>query len=123
MIRLNNKLFPTLLAIIALFITSFYLSSNRITDSDLINTQLLASDKKQNQQESSVKQKIEDDFENAFIKQYTPLIGCEDLFAESPDARCELHLEEAKNQFKDEFIKERGLPKNTFEEIKLSFAE
>lgn len=80
------------------------------------------SNQKQQQQENTIKQKLAEDFENAFIKQYTPLVGCEDLYKNEPELKCELHLEKAKNQFKDEYIKDRGLPKNTFEELKLSLA-
>ncbi len=123
MTRQNNKTISIFIAIIALFATSFYLSSNRITENDSIQTEFTVSNEKQVQQESSVKQKIEDDFENAFIKQYTPLVGCEDVYADNPESRCEMHLEKAKEQFKDVFIKERGLPKNTFEEFKLSFSD
>ena len=106
-----------------LFISSFYLSSLRTQSDPLVTSQNFVSNQKQAHQENALKQKLITDFEKAFVKQYTPLVGCEDLFAENQAAKCRIHLEQAKNEFKNEFIKNRGLPKNTFEDLKLSLVD
>ncbi len=104
----------------ALFIGGFYISSLRTQSDTMVTSQNLVSNEKQAHQENALKEKLVTDFEKAFIKQYTPLVGCEDLFAENQTAKCRMHREDAKNDFKNEFIKNRGLPKNTFEDLKLS---
>ena len=119
---ITKKLIPWV-TVIALFIFGFYLSSQRNTPSVTLVVQqndyaeYLLDDK-----DYSVRQKLINDFEIAFLKQYTPLVGCEELESENKSTECRNHLKQAKNEFKQQFIKTRGLPKNTFEEIKLSFA-
>jgi hypothetical protein len=107
----------------ALFAGGFYLSSLRSQSDSNTSGQIVASNENQAHQEFTLKQKLATDFEKAFFKQYAPLIGCEDLFAENLPTKCRKHLENAKNDFKNEFIKNRGLPKNTFEDLKLSFVD
>ncbi len=112
--------------IIAVFTFGFYLSSQRDHSAEIhtLTSESSVVDKISAQQDhAALKQKLSDDFEIAFLKQYTPLVGCEDLHNQKPSAKCSQHLEQAKNDFKDEFIKNRGLPKNTFEALKLSFTE
>ncbi len=109
--------------VIALFIFGFYLSSQRNTPSvTLVVQQNDYAENLLDDKDYSVRQKLINDFEIAFLKQYTPLVGCEELDSENKSNECRNHLEQAKNEFKQQFIKTRGLPKNTFEEIKLSFA-
>ena len=102
----------------ALFVGGFYLSSQRTQTDSIPTSQNLVLNK-----EDALKEKLVTDFEKAFIKQYTPLVGCEDLFAENKTANCKMHMEQAKNEFKNEFILNRGLPKNTFENLKLSLVD
>jgi len=111
--------------VIAIFSLGFYLSSQRINHSNQSNlsTQQNISENQAEKIDYSVKQKLVDDFENAFLKQYTPLIGCEDLDLEMKTGKCIQHLEQAKNDFKQQFIKNRGLPKETFEDLKLSLVD
>ena len=70
----------------------------------------------------SVKQKLMEDFEQAFLKQYTPPLGCQDLELKIKPKQCIEHLKQSKNDFKQQFIKNRGLPKDTFEELKLGLS-
>ncbi len=112
------------ITVIVIFIFSFYLSSQRSTYS--VNIVAQQNDPSENQlddKDYSVRQKLINDFEIAFLKQYTPLVGCEELDSEDKSATCRNHLEQAKNNFKQQFIKTRGLPINTFEELKLSFTD
>ena len=112
------------ITVIVIFIFGFYLSSQRSTNS--INIVAQQNDLSENQlddKDYSVRQKLINDFEIAFLKQYTPLVGCEELDSENKSATCRNHLEQSKNNFKQQFIKTRGLPKNTFEELKLSFSD
>ena len=101
----------------------FYLSSQHTQFSDSSNTSLQnkLSENQLNDKDSSIRQKLANDFETAFLKQYTPLVGCEELDNNTKTAKCSQHLEQAKNDFKQQFIKNRGLPKDTFEDLKLSF--
>ncbi|MEM7401413.1 MAG: hypothetical protein AAF304_05625 [Pseudomonadota bacterium] len=121
--RNSVKTIFILFTAIALFIGGFYLSSLRKQSDVTVTSQNLASNEKQAHQENALKEKLVTDFEKAFIKQYTPLVGCEDLFAENQTTKCRMHREDAKNEFKNEFIKNRGLPKNTFEDLKLSLVD
>ena len=121
--RNSVKTIIILITASALFVGGFYLSSLRSNSDPTITSQSLASNENHAQQEVALKQKLVTDFEKAFIKQYTPLIGCEDLFAKNQTDNCRMHLENAKNEFKNEFIKNRGLPKTTFEDLKLSLVE
>ena len=109
--------------ILAIFLFSFYLTSQKNT-SITINQANLTNNKSSliqiDEQNLALKQKLIEDFEDAFLKQYTPLLGCEAIHNAQKDQKCAQHLEHEKNLFKQEFIKSRGLPKNTFEEIKLS---
>lgn len=119
----SKKVLPWILVIIT-FSLGFYLSSHRInpTDQTNLSTQNNISKNQADKVDYSVKQKLADDFEDAFLKQYTPLIGCEDLELDVKADKCSRHIEQAKNDFKQQFIKNRGLPKATFEDLKLSFA-
>lgn len=112
--------------IIALFVFGFYLSTqherpiaNHMTTvfNDTANKSQI------DDKDISVRKKLINDFEIAFLKQYTPLLGCKVLDNEVNPDKCDRHLEQAKNDFKQQFIKNRGLPKNTFDELKLSFLE
>ncbi len=112
--------------IIALFVFGYYLSTQH--EKPIINhmTTALNDTDNMNQiddKDFSVRQKLINDFEIAFLKQYTPLMGCEVLDDEIKSDKCRQHLEQAKNDFKQQFIKNRGLPKNTFKELKFSFIE
>ena len=111
--------------IICIFIFGYFLFSNQKhqTESTQLSSENNVIDKKLDHQELALKQKLIDDFENAFLKQYTPLIGCEEFHIENQSNKCNQHLEKAKHDFKDEFIKSRGLPKNTFEELELGQVE
>lgn len=109
-----TKNIPLLIAILFIFIISFYLSSQR---------KPLSEQQVSKQSNFSVKQKLAEDFETAFLKQYTPLIGCEDLNNLSKSSKCSQHIKQAKHDFKQQFIKNRGLPKETFEDLKLSFVD
>lgn len=119
-----KNIFPWII-IICIFIFGYYLFSKQQPSRE--NSQLSSLDnsidKKLDNQELALKQKLIDDFENAFLKQYTPLIGCEEFHIENQSKKCSQHLEKAKHDFKDEFIESRGLPKNTFEELELSQVE
>lgn len=117
------KPFILSLTIIVIFTLSFYFSSQRHKAADvtsIIDEQSLNVIAQTNQ-EISLKQKLVEDFEAAFFKQYTPPVGCEVLLKKNQSIECKQHLQQAKNEFKADFIKYRGLPKNTFEELKLSF--
>lgn len=101
----------------------FYLSTqrNQLTNDTLAKQHKNFAENQLDDRDYSVRQKLINDFEIAFLKQYTPLIGCEVLDSEVKTDECNQHIEQAKNDFKQQFIKNRGLPKNTFEELKLSF--
>ena len=119
-----KKIIPWVIAIIV-FLLGFYLTTQRQLLVENRNLTMVEPSAKadHDHQELALKQKLIDDFENAFLKQYTPILGCEEILNENQSAECSQHLEQAKNDFKEEFIKNRGLPKNTFEELKLSFVE
>ena len=123
--RTITKTLTPWITVIALFIFGYYLSSHRTTSSDnhIASLQNDSSESQLDDKYYSVRQKLINDFEMAFLKQYTPIIGCKMLDSEVKTAECSQHLEQAKNDFKQQFIKNRGLPKNTFEELKLSFVE
>lgn len=74
-------------------------------------------------QEKVIKQRVIEDFENAFLKQYTAPVGCEGWENDSDIARCTNHQLKAKQAFKQDYIKTRGLPKNTFDYQKFSFRD
>ena len=120
-----TKTRPPWITFIALFIFGCYLPYHRTTSSDnhIASLQNDSSESQLDDKYYSVRQKLINDFEMAFLKQYTPIIGCKVLDSEVKTAECSQHLEQAKNDFKQQFIKNRGLPKNTFEELKLSFVE
>jgi hypothetical protein len=113
------------ITIIFIFSIGFYLSSQRtqIAEQKNLSTENNYSENQADKIDNSVKQKLADDFESAFLKQYTPLIGCENLENATKSNKCSQHIEQAKNDFKQQFIKNRGLPKETFEDLKLSFAD
>ena len=120
---ITNKLLFWI-AIILIFLFSFYLSSQRTqpVEQNNFSTQNNHSLNQANKIDYSVKQKLADDFEIAFLKQYTPIIGCEDIENAAKSKKCSQHIEQAKNDFKQQFIKNRGLPKETFEDLKLSLS-
>lgn len=125
MIRKATHSLTLWLTIIAIFSLGFYFSSQRTQNNEVT---AIMSEKSNQQmmlvnQELALKEKLASDFEIAFLKQYTQPVGCEVLKEASQTTECEQHLQHAKNQFKEVFIKDRGLPKNTFEELKLSFIE
>ncbi len=112
--------------VIVLFIFGFYLSTQHKTPGSSHSTVAsheLSNRSKVDDKDISVRQKLLDDFEIAFLKQYTPLLGCKVLDNEEKSDQCNQHLEQSKNDFKQQFIKKRGLPKNTFEELQLSLVE
>ena len=121
---IKNKLLLWV-ATIFIFLLGFYLSSQRtqLAEQTNLSTQNNYSANQVDKIDYSVKQKLADDFEIAFLKQYTPLIGCEDLDKATESNKCREHIEQAKNDFKQQFIKSRGLPKETFEDLKLSFVD
>ena len=119
-----SKILLPCITVIALFIFGYYSSQRTVTpDHHIASLHSNSSESQLDDEDYSVRQKLINDFEMAFLKQYTPLIGCKVLDSEVKSAECSQHLEQAKNDFKQQFIKNRGLPKNTFEELKLSFAE
>jgi len=113
------------ITIIIVFMFGFYLSSQRSEhdETQVASVQNNSSENQFGDKDYSVKQKLINDFEIAFLKQYTPLVGCEELNSEVKTAACSQHLEQAKYGFQQQFIKSRGLPNDTFEELKLSFAD
>lgn len=119
-----KSVLPWILVVIA-FMIGFHLSSQRdpLTENTTLKQQKIYAENKLDDKDTSVRQKLLDDFEIAFLKQYTPLIGCEALDDHVKTSECSQHIEQAKNDFKQQFIKNRGLPKNTFEELKVSFAD
>lgn len=119
-----KKILPWSIVIIA-FTFGLYLNSQRQHSAEDVKPSVTenTTNETQDHQELALKQKLVADFENAFLKQYTPLIGCEEIHSKNPTAKCIRHLEQAKNEFKEQFIKTRGLPKNVFEELKLSQAD
>jgi len=123
--RTITKTLTPWITVIALFIFGYYLSSNRTTPSNKHIASILndSSGSQLDDKDYSVRQKLINNFEMDFLKQYTPIIGCKVLDSEVKSAECSQHLEQAKNDFKQQFIKNRGLPKDTFEELKLSFVD
>ncbi len=75
------------------------------------------------EQEKIIKQRLNEEFENAFLKQYTLPVGCENWENESHMVRCTNHQIKAKQAFKQEFIEKRGLPKDTFDHPQLDFTD
>ena len=73
------------------------------------------------EQEKIIKKRLLEEFEDAFLKQYTPPVGCENWANESHMVRCTNHQIKAKQAYQEEFIKKRGLPKDTFDHPQLSF--
>ncbi|MGH1538104.1 MAG: hypothetical protein ACRBDX_08680 [Gammaproteobacteria bacterium] len=119
----TKSIFPWII-VIAVFMSGFYLSSQRTElSNDPISIQNNLVENQLDDEDYSVRQKLMHDFEVAFLKQYTPQIGCGVLENETKTRTCIEHREQAKNDFKQQFIKNRGLPKNTFEELKLSFSD
>ncbi len=84
---------------------------------------LLHANTKHLEQEKVIQQRLSEEFEKAFIKQYTPPINCENFEYEISSVECDNHLIKAKQAFRQEFIKLRGLPKDTFEHQQFSFAD
>lgn len=80
-----------------------------------------AEDNRNRAQEKIIHQRLYEDFENAFFKQYTPPLNCENLEYSSQSPDCTNHLIEAKEAFKQEYIKTRGLPKDAFGPHQLSY--
>lgn len=130
--------------IIGGLITAYYLISQRgsSTKEDLLtrsqaiqeqSQQLMKQTEKQQalaqtearhlEQEKIIKQRLTEEFENAFLKQYTPPVGCENWENDSHMVRCTNHQIKAKQEFKQEFIEKRGLPKDTFDDPQISFTD
>ena len=112
-------------ATIIIFLFGFYLSSHRSEHNDT-QVSYINNNSFEDQFDDiyySVKEKLINDFEVAFLKQYTPSLGCEELDYEFKTTICRQHIEQAKYSFQKQFIKNRGLPPDTFEELKLSFAD
>jgi hypothetical protein len=112
--------------VIALFILGFYFSTlqeKSTTHDNSISLNDTSRESLVDNNDYAIRQKLLNDFETAFLKQYTPIVGCNALDNEVSSAKCTRHLEKSKDDFKQQFIKNRGLPKNTFEELKLSFAD
>ncbi len=112
--------------VITLFLLGFYFSTQHEKTTSLKNNLSQNDTYRENPVDNddfSIRQKLLNDFETAFLKQYTPLVGCNALDEDINSAKCIRHLEQSKNDFKQQFIKNRGLPKNTFEELKLSLVE
>ena len=125
---MNQTITKSILAwitIIAIILFGFYLSTQRSkhTNELTVSLQDNAAENILDDKDYSVRQKLINDFEIAFLKQYTPLVGCEALESDIKSSKCRQHLIQAKLEFKQQFITTRGLPKNTFEELKLSFAD
>ena len=118
-----KKLLPWSIVIIAFTFGLFLNSQKNSIDDTQSSVTEKSTNESQDYQDLALKQKLVADFENAFLKQYTPLIGCEEIHSKNQPAKCIRHLEQAKNEFKEQFIKTRGLPKNTFEELTLSQVE
>ena len=112
------------ITIITIFFLGFYLSAQRIKS---VNDAYiyLQDDNVENILDNrySVRQKLINDFEIAFLKQYTPPAGCNVLESNINSNQCNQHLIQARNEFKQYFITTRGLPRNTFEVLKLSVAD
>ncbi len=105
------------------FAFAFFISSQRIEYNNNHggnNQQAFETNELRLSKDTQITQNILQDFEKAFLKQYTPLLGCEDISNSSRSSVCNRHLEKAKNEFKLEFIQRRGLPKDTFTKIQLS---
>ncbi len=119
-----KKILPWSIVLIA-FTLGLFLNSQRQHSVEVAkpSTSEKAINETQDLQQQALKQKLVADFENAFLKQYTPIIGCEEIHSKNQPAKCIRHLEQAKNEFKEQFIKTRGLPKDAFEELKLSQVE
>jgi len=93
-----TKILIPWITVIALFIFGFYLSSQRSVPSvNIVAQQNDPSENELDDKDYSVRQKLINDFENAFLKQYTPLVGCEELDIENKSTECRNHLEQAKN--------------------------
>ena len=125
---MKQTIYKTLLpwlTVIAIFIFGYYISPKSTVPSvnHITSLQIEPSERQLDDKDFSVIQKLINDFEIDFLKQYTPLIGCEELDNDVKSAECRQHLVQAKNDFKQQFIKNRGLPKNTFEELKLGFTD
>jgi hypothetical protein len=78
------------ITIILVFIFGFYLSSQRSEhdDTQATSEQNNSSENQFDDKDYSVKQKLINDFEIAFLKQYTPLVGCEKLDSEIKTTAC-----------------------------------
>ena len=75
------------------------------------------------EQDTIIRLRLLEEFENDFLKQYTAPVGCEDWQNDTYMATCMNHKVKAKREFRQEFIKKRGLPKNTFDFPTLSLAD
>lgn len=115
-----KKVVSTLL-ILGVFVAAYSLLPKH-TNTEASNLSTLA-ETKHLEQEKVIQQRLFEDFEDAFVKQYTPPINCGNLENETQSIDCINHLIEAKQAFKQEFIKSRGLPKDTFEGHQLSYKE
>jgi hypothetical protein len=101
----------------------FYLSSQHAEKTTAPTSNNASPQYHTDDSDTALKQKLIKDFEIAFLKQYTPLLGCEDMLGKPKNQECIEYHKHAKQEFKQQFIKNRGLPKNTFEDLKLSINE
>lgn len=113
-----KKVVSTLLIFGAIIAAYFLLPKTTNTETSNLLTH---AETKHLEQEKVIQQRLYEDFEDAFVKQYTPPINCEILENKTQSIECINHQIEAKQAFKHEFIKLRGLPKDTFQGDQLSF--
>ncbi|MEJ2115913.1 MAG: hypothetical protein P8X88_07705 [Gammaproteobacteria bacterium] len=120
-----TKSISSWITIIAIIFFGFYLTTQRSKYANELTVSLddNAAEKILDDKDYSVRQKLINDFEIAFLKQYTPLVGCEVFESGIISSKCSQHLIQAKYEFKKQFVTTRGLPKNTFEKLELSFAD
>lgn len=123
-----NSLFKKpayLVAMIVVFTAAYIISTQRLNSHSLTedtNHQITASNQAvlDVDTDTQITQNVLQDFEDSFLKQYTPLVGCEDIYSETNSNECNIHLENSKNEFKQEYIQRRGLPIDAFATIQLS---
>ncbi len=103
------------------YIQSTNESSSNINN-ETIDNKISADNKaKHLAQHQHIQQQLYKDFENAFTKQYTPPIECINQENYDLSTECTKHLYEAKQIFRQEYIKIRGLPKNALDILQFSY--
>ncbi len=116
-------------AMIGVFLLSSIVFFTYLQHSDHSSTSQLAAkesqqklaEAKHQQQEKIIKQRIAEDFEQAFENQYTPPVGCESWNNEANTTSCIHHKSDAKKVYEKKYLTSRGFPKETFEEVKSSY--